>query len=73
MVTTIVYLNDFINVSRRIARWRLERIETGRYNRALLHWGIMALPDEEISNPIVEVGLVDTFAVCVTDDLPRRV
>ena len=33
----------------------------------------MALPDEEISNPIVEVGLVDTFAVSVTDDLPRRV
>ena len=28
----------------------------------------MALPDEEISNPIVEVGLVDTFALSITDD-----
>ena len=68
-----MYLNDFINVSRRVARRRLERIETGHYNRALLHRGVMALPDEEISNPIVEVGLVDTFAVSVTDDLPRHV
>ena len=68
-----MYLNDFINVSRRVARRRLERIETGRYNRALLHRGVMALPDEEISNPIVEVGLVDTFAVSVIDDLPRLV
>ena len=66
-------MNDFVNVSRRVAQRRLERIETGRYNRALLHWGIVALPDEEISNPIVEVGLVDTFAVSVTDDLPRHV
>ena len=45
----------------------------------------MALPDEEISNPIVEVGLVDTFALallttiqdlcwvrgCCGDDAPR--
>ena len=58
-----LYLNDFINVSRCVARQGLERIETGRYNHALLHRGTMALPDEEISNPIVEVGLVDTFAV----------
>ena len=28
----------------------------------------MALPDEEISNPIAKVGLVDTFALGVTDD-----
>ena len=46
---------------RHVARRRLEQIETRRYNWALLHHGIMAFPDEEISNPIVKVGLVDTF------------
>ena len=33
----------------------------------------MALPDEEIGNPIVEVGLVDTFALAIADDQSRRV
>ena len=35
---------------------KLEMIEMGQFNWALLHCGVMALPDEEIMNPIVEVN-----------------
>ena len=31
-------------------------IKTSQYNQALLHRAVMALPDEEITNPIVEVS-----------------
>jgi len=67
-----LYWDDFIMAAGRVARRKLDRLETGPYQRALLRWGVTKKVDVEDERvPVLQQAMEYTGAVgaMVMDEL----